>query len=168
MLLYTSLVRSCLSYCSPLWRLYLIQDIILLEKVHQLQLLPSMYVHVYELSDILFFIKSVRSPSNSFYILNYVSFVRGATRSSNTKLFHRAANNRITSNSYFYRIPKLWNALPEINLTLSLNTIKKKLNTFLWNHFIQNFDPSNNCVLHFVCPCYNCNHHPSTLDFGTL
>ena len=78
-LFYISLVRSCLSYCSPLWRPYLI-DILLLEKVQQqatkfilndytsdykshlikLHSLPLMYV--YELSDILFFIKSVRSP----------------------------------------------------------------------------------------------------------
>ena len=125
-------------------------------------------MYVYELSDILFFRKSVRSPSSSFNILNYVSFVRGATRSSNTKLLHRAINNCITSNSYFYRIPKLWNTLPEIDLTLSLNQIKMKLNNFLWNHFMQNFDPSNNCTLHFVCPCCNCKCHPSTPDFRTL
>ena len=78
-LLYISLVRSCLLYCSPLWWPYLIQDILLLEKVQRratkailndytsdyksclikLKLLPLMYV--YELSDILFFIKSVKS-----------------------------------------------------------------------------------------------------------
>ena len=69
---------------------------------------------------------------------------------------------------FIYRIPKLWNALPEINLTLSLDQIKKKLYNFLWNHFIQNFDPSNNCTLHFICPCCNCKRHPSTPGFRTL
>ena len=35
-LLYISLVRSCLSYCSPSWRRpYLIQNILLLEKVQR-------------------------------------------------------------------------------------------------------------------------------------
>ena len=34
----------------------------------KLQLLPLMYV--YELSDILFFIKSVKSPNNSFDVMN--------------------------------------------------------------------------------------------------
>ena len=138
-LLHISLVRSCLLYCSPLWRPYLIQGILLLEKVHQvmkailnnytsdcnsclIKLLPLM--HVYELSDILFFIKS---PNNSFDITNYVSFSRSATRSFGTKLCHRVIDNCISSNSYFYRIPKLWNAFPEIDLALSLNTIKKKL-----------------------------------------
>ena len=67
----------------------------------KLQLLPLVYVYVYELSDISFFIKSVRSPNSSFNILNYVSFPRGATRSSNTKHFHRAANNCITSKFIF-------------------------------------------------------------------
>ena len=173
-------------YCSPLWRPYLIQDILLLEKVQcratkiilndytsdyksrliKLQLLPLMYV--YELSDILFFIKSIKSPNNSFDILNYVSFSRGATRSSGTKLCHRVTDNCISLNSYFYRIPKLWNAFPEIDLTLSLNTIKKKLKTYLWNHFVHNFDPNNTCTLHFVCPCYNCSRHPSTPNFSTL
>ena len=82
-LLYISLVGSCLSYCSLLWWPYLIQDIILLEKVQRratkfilndytsdykshlikLQLLPLMYV--YKLSDILFFIKPVRSSNSS-------------------------------------------------------------------------------------------------------
>ena len=33
--LYISLIRSCLLYCSPLWRSYLIQDILLLEKVQR-------------------------------------------------------------------------------------------------------------------------------------
>ena len=62
----------------------------------KLQLLPLMYM--YDLSDILFFIKSVKTPNNSFDILNYVSFVRGATRSSDTKLVHRTTDNCITSN----------------------------------------------------------------------
>ena len=132
----------------------------------KLQLLPLTYM--YDLSDILFFIKSVKTSNNSFDILNHVSFVRGATRSSDTKLVHRTTDNCITSNSYFYRIPRLWNALPEIDLTLSINTMKTKLNTFLWNHFMHNFDPNNNCTLHFLCPCCNCTRHPLTPNFRSL
>ena len=122
-LLYIFLVRSCLLYCSPLWWPHLIQDISLLEKVQRrvtkailndytsdyksclikLQLLPLMYI--YELSDILFFIKSVKSPNNSFDIMNYVSFSRSTTRSSGTKLCHRVTDNCISSNSYFTEFP---------------------------------------------------------------
>jgi len=28
--------------------------------------------------------------------------------------------------------------------------VKSKLYTFLWNHFLNNFDPNDNCTL---CPC---------------
>jgi len=65
--------HACLLYCSPLWKPYLVQDIILLERVQcrsskfilndyssdyktrlaKLNLLPLMYI--YELTDILFF-----------------------------------------------------------------------------------------------------------------
>ena len=39
-----------------------------------------------------------------------------------TPNFHRITNNCSSSNSYFYRIPKLWNAFPKIDLPLSLYT----------------------------------------------
>ena len=92
-------------------------------------------MYAYELSDILFFIKSVKSPNNSFDIMNYVSFSRSTTRSSGTKLCHRVTDNCISSNSYFYKIPKLWNAFPEIDLALSLNATKKKLKNLSMESF---------------------------------
>ena len=45
-----------------------------------LHLLPLMYF--YELQDILFFIKNLQQPSDSFKILNYVSFSHSTTRAS--------------------------------------------------------------------------------------
>ena len=80
--LYLTLVRSKLSYCSPLWRPFLIKDILLLERVQRratkfilgdysmdyksrlinLKLLPLMYT--YELTDILFAIKSFKTSTN--------------------------------------------------------------------------------------------------------
>ena len=72
--LYISLVRSKLLYCSSLWRPHLLEDIELLKKVQRratkfilndytsdyktrLGMLPLMYI--YEIADILFFIKSL-------------------------------------------------------------------------------------------------------------
>ena len=98
--LYTSLIRSQLTYCSIIWRPYLLKDIISLEKVQKratkfilndytsnykhrlisLHLLPLMYF--YELQDILFFIKNLQQPSDSFKILNYISFSHSTTRAS--------------------------------------------------------------------------------------
>ncbi|XP_065885775.1 leucine-rich repeats and immunoglobulin-like domains protein 1 [Dysidea avara] len=34
-----------------------------------------------------------------------------------------------------YRLPRLWNSLPVIDLTLSFNTIKQQLKSYLWEHF---------------------------------
>ena len=101
--------------------------------------------------------------------MNYVSFSRSATRSSGTKNFATKLLIIVYfSNSYFYRLPKLLNAFLEIDLANYLNATKKKLKTYLWNHFVHKFDPNNNCTLHFVCSCYNFSCHPFTPNFSTL
>ena len=91
-LLYITLVRSQLTYCSQLWRPHLIKDITLLERIQrratkyilnnyelsyksrleQLHLLPLMYI--YELNDLLFFIKSLKYPTSHFDISKYIQF----------------------------------------------------------------------------------------------
>ena len=115
-----SLVRYKLLYCSTLWRPYLLKDIELIEKVQrratkfilsdytsdyrtrltQLGMLPLMYI--YEISDILFFIKLLKTPTDKFNILNYVSFNTGSTRSSGIKLHHKTAHTNAAMNSYFF------------------------------------------------------------------
>ena len=97
-------------------------------RLFHLKLLPLMYV--LELHDVLFLIKSLNSPTSSFNISDHVCFNNSCTRSSSSKLCHRNSDNVITANSYFYRIPRLWNALPIIDLSLSLPTIKHKLIIF--------------------------------------
>ena len=186
--LYLRIVRSCLLYCSPLWRPHQIQHITLLERVQRraskyilndyttdyktrlirLNLLPLMYI--YELTDILFFVKSIQTPSNSFNITDpeLLSFSTLNTRSMSRKLCHKTSNNNTTLNSYFFRLPRLWNSLPIIDVSLSYNIIKKKLISFLWSHFLSNFDPNNSCTTHFVCPCCNCAKLPHTSNFTKL
>ena len=87
-------------------------------------------MYIYELTDILFFIKSLKTPTYSFDITKYVSFTRHNTRSSDTKLCHQVSTNNITANSYFFRLPRLWNSLPIVDLSLPYNVIKKKLLLF--------------------------------------
>ena len=169
--LYLHIVRSCLLYCSPLWRPHQIQHITLLERVQRraskyilndyttdhktrlirLNLLPLMYI--YELTDILFFVKSIQTPSNSFNITDpeLLSFSTLNTRSMSRKLCHKTSNNNTTLNSYFFRLPRLWNSLPIIDV-----------------HFLSNFDPNNSCTSHFVCPCCNCAKLPHTPNFTKL
>ena len=146
-LLYISLVRSQLIYGSQVRRPHLLKDIDALEAIqHQstkfilndytfdyksrllsLQLLPLMML--YELNDILFFVKSLKEPNTSFNIHNYFTFISNCTRSAtHHKLVHKLARTNVTKNSYFYRLPRLWNALPPIDLNLSFMSIKHNLN----------------------------------------
>ena len=125
-----------------LWRPCLIKDIDLMERVQrratkfilsdyscdyktrliQLGILPLMYI--LEIADIVFFIKSINNPSEKFNILDFVDFSAGSTRSANTKLYHKTTRTNNTMNSYFYRLPRLWNHLPIIDLSRPLDEIK--------------------------------------------
>ena len=91
--LYLSLVRSHLMYCSVIWRPYLCKDIILLEKIQRraskfllndyssdyktrlmsLNLLPLSMVM--ELNDIIFFLKSLRTPLSTFNLTSWTMSV---------------------------------------------------------------------------------------------
>ena len=48
-------------------------------------------MYVCEISDILFFIKNFKHPTNNFNINTYVSFTVGNTRSCGLKLRHNAS-----------------------------------------------------------------------------
>ena len=150
----------------------LIKDIINLERIQRratkyitggstlsyrdrpLHLLPLMYF--YEYLDVLL-VQSLKYPDDSFNINNYITFSSSTTRSNSlTKIsFRYCATNR-ARHFYFNRIARLWNALPHIDLSLSLPTIKFHLKNFLWSHFLEHFDSFNHCTFHFVCPCSNC------------
>ena len=91
-ILYLSLVRPKLTYCSCVWRPYPIKDIVTLENVQRratkfilndytsdyksrllkLDMFPLMLL--YEYYDIIFFFKCLKSPSSAFDITKFVSF----------------------------------------------------------------------------------------------
>ena len=139
-------------YCSQLWRSNLIKDIHSLERVQRratkyilndyssdyksclmnLKLLPLMYI--YEINDICFFIKSYQSPSSHFNIYDYVTFSHYSTRFTKySKLLHINSSPNTSRHFYFCWLPRLWNALPYIDLNLLLPTIKNKLYNFYGN-----------------------------------
>ena len=185
--IYISLVRSQLMFCSTLWKPYLLKDIRQLEQLQhratkyilngyisnyksrllELKILPLMYV--LDICDIMFFIKSLKAPTNAFNVTDYIKFTSGNTRSgSSYKLQHIRNTNVSSSNFYFNRFPHIWNVLPIIDYNFSLPTIKYNLTNFLWNHFELNFDPDNACTFSFVCPCCNCNKLPKPPNFDHL
>ena len=131
-------------------------------KVIQIGILPLIYI--YELADILFFIKSIKHPTDKFDILDYLNFTTGTTRSAGTKLYPKTARTYPIMNSYFYPLLRLWNSLPIIDLSQSLEIIKLQLKKFLWNHFLLNFD-NTPCSFHYLCPCTRCSKTPAPSNY---
>ena len=164
-LLYISLVRSQLTYCSQLWRPHLIKDITLLEhiqrratkyilndyelsyksRLEQLHLLPLMYI--YELNDLLFLIKYLKFPTSHFDISKYIQFSNYGTRATFAhKLNHPTSLISTTHQHLFHnRIIRLWNSAPVIDLSLSIDITKKHLINFLWTNFTANFTSDHPC-----------------------
>ena len=68
---------------------------------------------------------------------------------------HRCSSNT-AQNFYFYRLPRLWNSLPKIDLSLSTNIIKHKLYNYMWDHFMRQFNDTNIHTFHYLCPCCHC------------
>ena len=113
-LLFISLVKSRLTYCSQVWRPHYIKDIRFLERVQprvtkyilndfqsdyrsrliSLHLLPLMYT--YELWDILFLVRNLQHPDPSFPITRYVSFSSSSTRAGHSlKLIHQTFHTHL-------------------------------------------------------------------------
>ena len=183
--LYISLVRSCLLYLSPVWHPYLLMDIKCLELVQRrstkfitsnplldyktrlinLDLLPLMME--FEIADILFLVKSLKSPSDNFNINKHLQFCSHPTRACyNFKLKQPLCKSDFEQSFYFNRIPRLWNSLPPLDINLPVSVIKLKLRQYFRDHFISNFISDNVCTYHYLCPCSKCSKLPVKMHFG--
>ena len=113
----------------------------------------------------MFFVSSVKNPSPHFNILNYFTFchhsisTRSATKS---KLQLSFSSSSLVHHSFFHRLPRLWNSLPEIDLSRSIVSIKQFVTERLIDHFNDHFNPDDPCTYHFLCPCYRCSHFPTS------
>ena len=170
--LYMSLIRSQLTYCSPVWRPHLIEDINILEKVQRratkcilqdyssdykvrlttLNMLPLMMT--YEIYDISFFLKSLTSPSPAFNILDYVQFNPSPTRTHDHKLRTRYSRTNKSRHFYFSRLPRLWNALPTSDL-ISMSHVKALLILYIWGPDTLSGLPSVHPLLATSHNCFN-------------
>ena len=88
------------------------------------------------LNDIMFLIESLKFPTDNFDIRDHVTFIRNSTRSGT---HHKLAHPRVTSATqghfYFNRIVRLYNHLPVIDISLPINTIKRRLISYFWAYF---------------------------------
>ncbi len=123
------------------------------DRLIRLEMLPLMME--YEIVDIMFLIRSLKSPSSHFNIADIISFNISNTRSSSyLKLRHSVSKTSIQGHFYFHRIPRLWNSLPLLDTSLSIPSIRARLRQHFWNHFVTNIDPNNLCSYHYLCPYF--------------
>ena len=123
-------------------------------------------VFLYELFDVLFFIKCLKFPDPSFVVEKYVTFSSFPTRSASTaKLVYKYSSTSLSCHSYFCRLVRIWNALPLIDLSLSFLSLKFQIKQFFWTIFLTCFDPSIPCSYHFICPCNKCSHSSIVVNF---
>ena len=64
---------------------------------------------------------------------------------------------------FFNIIPRLWNAVPPIDLSLSITTNKKRVYDFLQSRFLSNFRHDNPCTFHFYAHAVDVPTHPIPL-----
>ena len=108
-------------------------------------------MYILKLNDLMFFVKSLKEPTNHFDIYQYVYFANNSTRSASfSKLVHRKPASSTHQHFYFNRIVRLWNHMPTVDLTLSTDLIK--LTVFLWNRFISTF---NSVLIMWYAPAIN-------------
>ena len=106
-------------------------------------------MYILELNEIVFILKSLKHPSPSFNITIFISFADGNIRSSTRgKMIHVRNNNNTSRHFFFNRIPRLWNALPPMDLSLSITTNKRKVYNFYGHIFYLTFNMIT-CV-HFI------------------
>ena len=96
---------------------------------------------IFELQDLTFLIKSLKSPTDNFNINNHITFASGTTRfGTYQKLVHSRTSTTSQSDFYFNRILRFYNHLPVIDLSLFINAIKICITNYFWTHFTDNFN----------------------------
>ena len=125
---------------------------------------------LFEINDIVFFIKCIKKPSEYFDISKYVSFCSHHTRSSSHFKLRHSLSKKHSVRHFVFSIEYLDFGilfLIIIDVDLSLSVIKLKLHRFFLNHFLLHFDPYNLCSYHFLCPCSKCYECPISYQFNS-
>ena len=109
----------------------------------------------------------MNDPPDNFNITDYISFVSSSTRAATMNRIKRTIplKPRLNSTRHFYfnRMVRLWNSLPNIDLQLPFNSIRRHILGIFWQVFIQQFDVNNSCTWYVSCPCTKCTSLPSRI-----
>ena len=121
---------------------------------------------IYEINDIMFFVKSYKRPLPHFDIRNFITFSTQSTRSASfLKLVHLRSQISDAHHFYFACLVRLRNSLPAIDITLPDHIIKSKITDHLWVNFKANSDSSLPCLFYLLCPCNGCSKLPRNPSF---
>ena len=82
-------------------------------------------MYIYEINDIMFFVKSYKKPLPHFDIRDFITLP--GRSASFLKLVHLRSQISDVYHIYFARLVRLWNSLPAIDITLPDHTIKRKI-----------------------------------------
>ena len=100
---------------------------------------------------------SLQHRSDRFDILHSINITSHCTRSSDkVSLQHTFSKSCLSRHFFFNRLPRLWNALPSIDINSPISSIRRKVKHFLWSNFVNNFNSDDPCSFHFCCPCNKC------------
>ena len=111
---------------------------------------------MFKLYDVMFLVKSLKSPSPCFHIADFISFSHSNTRSTTAnKLQHIHSCNNFVKNFYFNRLPSIWNAVPPIDLLLSITIIKTRLYNFFGITFCLIFNQITHALFILFVPVVN-------------
>ena len=101
-------------------------------------------------------------------ISDYVTFCSANTRSSiHLKLKHTKTKTNLLGQFYINRIPRLWNSIPQIDISTRCQLQLSDANFILFSgtiNFIENFNSANVCCYH---PCQKCSRHRIRNCFNT-
>jgi hypothetical protein len=131
-----------------------------MERLNQCQLLPL--INRREFLDHVFVYNNYHGLIES-NLLTVIEFENGENRNRDEMMIvHKRVNLECYRNYFTNRVPYSWNRIPHEIRSLELTdmesniSFKNALKSWLYNHFLDNFDLENTCSWGIICNCARC------------
>ena len=110
-----------------------------------------------KINDLAFVLERLWSPTESSHVLNFVTISPLSTFNFRLKTCTQQWQHISPLSLFFNLLFQVWNSLPSLDISLPFDSINHFSKSFLRpSHFLQNFNPSNPCTFHVMCPCSKC------------